>query len=350
MGSRSLVVSVASVGLCLALSGSAGAAAGKTVVVDCAKGQSVNEALANKAEPLVVEIRGTCVEDVAVRRDGVTLRGRSAASDGIRAADPADPAGLALLIDDADRVVVENLTISGGGRGVSLQEAGPSVVVRNCRIEDNGRFGVAAFHSVIHLEDVVVTGNGGACAGAGGTGILSFAGTSLTCLRCTVAGCDVGVSASTSSSATVTDSTLAGDPAIQASVSGRAFARDSQLTGHPVAAGSINQGQLTLVGGTFAGSLLADAKSLLLLRRSPGGPGPEQTANSLANRVSGDSLLDAAPQSILVGLTTLDLFSHALLRGTSLEGLSCGYGSDALCQGGTTFTSSTCAGCPPPPP
>lgn len=346
MGYGNLFVSIASTGLCLAVAGAAGGAAGKTVVVDCAKGQSVNEALADKAEPLVVEVRGTCVETVEVRRDGITLRGRNPASDGIRAT---DPTGVALLIDDADRVVVENLTISGGGRGVSLQEAGPSVVVRNCRVEDNGRFGVAAFHSVLHLEDVVVTGNGGACAAAGGTGILSFAGTSLTCLRCTVTGCDVGVSASTSSSATVIDSTLSGDPAIQASVSGRAFARDSQLTGHPVAAGSIDQGQLTLVGGTFAGGLLADAKSLLLLRRSPGGPGPEQTANPLVNRVSGDSLLDAAPQSTLVGLTTIELFSHAILRGTSSGDLSCGYGSDALCQGGTTFTSSTCAGCPPPP-
>jgi hypothetical protein len=46
-----------------------------TVAVNCSAAESINEALERKAEELIVEITGSCHEDVVIERNNVTLRG-----------------------------------------------------------------------------------------------------------------------------------------------------------------------------------------------------------------------------------------------------------------------------------
>ncbi len=72
--------------LCLVPAVSSYADAQSEIVrVDCGKGQSINRALAAKAEELTIEIRGLCHESVIVSRDRVTLRGSDADVAGIAA-------------------------------------------------------------------------------------------------------------------------------------------------------------------------------------------------------------------------------------------------------------------------
>ena len=54
---------------------SAAAATSKTVAVDCAAGDSIAKALEQPGDPLTIDIRGFCDEDVVLSRDRVTLRG-----------------------------------------------------------------------------------------------------------------------------------------------------------------------------------------------------------------------------------------------------------------------------------
>ncbi len=360
------------VGVCvlvvLAGVGAAQAATTKTINVDCTRGDSINAALADKAEVLVVEVRGTCVEDVVVRRRNVTLHGSSATTDGIEAATPTNLEGAAVLLDDADQVVLENLTLSGGGReGLRLQESGPTITVRNCRFEGNRTYGVAAFNSAVELEDVVVSGNGSPCSTdptGGGVGIGSFFSSSLTCTRCTVtdndggeSGCDVGVQTTRASTVVMQDSTVSGDPAVFATTAARLFAIDSTLIGTPFAddcsefaAFSSQHGQLTVQGGTIAGGLLADLKSVLILRRSVAtGQPAQQTVNNCENQVTRDSMLDVAQGASLLGTTSFDSFSQGFFRGAAAAGdLNCIGASDAICRAGAVATSSNCASCPVP--
>lgn len=76
--------------------GAAFAGSTKTVTVDCSKGQSINAALDDKSEELVVEVEGFCHEKVVIRRSGVTLRGSDPALDGI-VGPAAGPAGEPLI-------------------------------------------------------------------------------------------------------------------------------------------------------------------------------------------------------------------------------------------------------------
>jgi hypothetical protein len=62
--------------LLMGLVAEAGSAPGvKTIRVDCNRGDSINQALADKADGLIIEVQGTCQEDVVVARDDVTLLG-----------------------------------------------------------------------------------------------------------------------------------------------------------------------------------------------------------------------------------------------------------------------------------
>lgn len=90
-----------------------------TILVDCTKGQSIMKALDTQGSraggPIVVVIRGTCNENVSVRRDWVTLQGESE-GDGI-----AVSRGTAVLLWQVRKIGLEQLTITKiGGRGGSI--------------------------------------------------------------------------------------------------------------------------------------------------------------------------------------------------------------------------------------
>jgi len=112
---------------------------GRTVEVDCTDGRSIAHALdrGNEDRPLVVTIRGICNENVVIDRDDVTLRGASS-SDGVTGLDPTKDT---ILVDGARRVVIENLTVSGGGNGITFAR-GSSGTMDGCAVQNTGGHGV----------------------------------------------------------------------------------------------------------------------------------------------------------------------------------------------------------------
>ena len=111
----------------------------KTVEVDCSKGKTLAHALekGNEDKPLVVVVRGICSENVVIDRDDVTLRGHEGGG-GVTGPDPSMDT---ILIDGARRVVIENLTVSGGRNGVTFSQ-GSSGTVDNCTVQNTGGHGI----------------------------------------------------------------------------------------------------------------------------------------------------------------------------------------------------------------
>jgi len=96
----------------------------KTVIVDCEKGDSINEALEEKADELVIEIVGTCQEDVVIERNNVTLRGAGSGATVVAAS------STAIYLDRVSRVSLENLSAQGGIEGPGdIGGAGVAVVL-----------------------------------------------------------------------------------------------------------------------------------------------------------------------------------------------------------------------------
>ena len=124
------------VAACLAaLAIAAPAVADDSITVDCSRGNSVSEVLADKArahKPLVIRVQGVCTEHLTINGDDVTLEG-----DGVGA-------GIAgsVTIDGARRAVIARLTITNPtGDGVTV-ENGATATIRENHIVNNGGFGV----------------------------------------------------------------------------------------------------------------------------------------------------------------------------------------------------------------
>lgn len=84
-----------------------------TRTVDCDKGQSIQDALEkgqSNAEPLVINVSGTCNEIVEIQRDDVTIDGNNNAvisgNVGLRG---------------ADHITIANITITSSGVGLALE-------------------------------------------------------------------------------------------------------------------------------------------------------------------------------------------------------------------------------------
>jgi parallel beta-helix repeat protein len=110
----------------------AGARGDDTAVVDCSRGDSIQQALGkqNPGRPLTVLIRGACTEQVTVKQDDVTLEGDQGAIAG------------SVTIDGGRRVLVAHLTITNPtGDGVTVANGG-SATIRNNHIDNNAGYGV----------------------------------------------------------------------------------------------------------------------------------------------------------------------------------------------------------------
>jgi hypothetical protein len=154
---RFAIVGVALI-LLMGLVAEAGSGPGvKTIRVDCNRGDSINRALADKADKLIVEISGTCQEDVVVARDDVTLLGLDS--------DPTvvAQANNAIWIDRASRVTLENLTVTGStnpdptGAGIFVFQSS-GVVISNVQAEGN-REGMRTYASTLRIVDSEFCGN-----------------------------------------------------------------------------------------------------------------------------------------------------------------------------------------------
>ena len=131
----------------------AATAAAETIPVDCSK-RAINDVLAGKDEkgkPLVLQVRGNCSEHVVINRDDVTLEG--------------DAGGASIngsvMIDNARRVVVANLTVTNaGGHGITVTN-GSSATIRGSSVVLNGGHGVRVFNgSYAIVERNVLSNNG----------------------------------------------------------------------------------------------------------------------------------------------------------------------------------------------
>jgi Right handed beta helix region len=119
------------------------------LTVNCAAGETVASALEKQEPgmPLVLTITGTCRENVTIARDDVTLQGGSDSA----VVQAADDARGAIVIDGAQRVVIERLTVRRGTHGVAALH-GATAILRDNIIRFTGREAVlidGGSHAVI---------------------------------------------------------------------------------------------------------------------------------------------------------------------------------------------------------
>ena len=133
---------------------------GKTVAVNCTKGETISAALVKNTGPLVIELRGTCRENVLIERSDVTLRGADPASDGIQGVTSVPQPDAALAIYHANRIRLENLFVADSpGAGMGAWYSMLQMV--NCRIARNGGTGIHISLSSLDGTELVVSQNSG---------------------------------------------------------------------------------------------------------------------------------------------------------------------------------------------
>jgi len=155
-----LMVASAALAVGLALMPITGAAKKPSgdVTVNCDAGQSIQAALDKAqsfAEPLVVNVFGTCHENVWIRRDNVTIDGDGAATIIGTQFDRAT-----INVGKVDRILISGLTITGPY--VGLEANGGNVTVRAATISNNPRNGLRLIdNSHLAITDgTVITSNG----------------------------------------------------------------------------------------------------------------------------------------------------------------------------------------------
>lgn len=318
-----------------------------TVTVDCAAGESVQQALETPAVELTVEIRGICHEDVVVERDDVTLSGRSPALDGLRGVSP-DPRSLnaVLRITSSERVRVENLSIADGARnGIQVDHSSVLVDIVGCEITDTGRDGIQASLGAtsVRVTDSTVTDHGRSA-------LAAFNADFLECVRCDLRTDAFTVLSVVGSRVIVTDSTVEGGIfAVNAAEGGALVAlNNSTVVSDAWSMGAQAGEVLVSAGTTFEGSMLAFNQGLITLN------GAVQTANAQGfNVVEVDSMLSAVGSSIRGFTLVKELSGLALRDGSSLNGdLVCELAGDAWCADASVDVTGTasCEHCATPAP
>jgi len=326
-----------------------------TVKVDCAKGDSVNAALASnpKAQALTIEIAGMCHENVVVTRDRVTLRGTDPAHDGIQAVENTEFTDAALWVRAAALFTVENLTMTGGFAGLLATNANhPIMRITNCRFTGNKEFGLQLENSLAVATDATFE--------AGSVGIPAgvFLSSRLACSRCTF--------------------TTPGPQAVMTVINSLAFInQQSSFTGTVRAEGStVNIADSTITTASIGVPAInaTNGNSIVLTRvevfgRMFFGQGTTAALNALTQTGIGMQPNEAAFGSTVVVASagqptggppnidsylahfTLSNFSNLVLNPAStIDGdLVCRNGSNAHCANPASVTGATnCGLCPKP--
>lgn len=311
-----------------------------TIAVDCAKGKTIQQALAHPAERLVIEISGLCQERVVITRSNVTLRGSNPATDGITgpAVDDVVVQRALVRVIAARDVGFENLTItSSESRGLEGHDLAFIEIV-NCRITGNEGRGVQMnLGSFASVEDSVIADNGN-------FELATFSGGHIVCTRCTVDDDDGLLAVSVrggvidfNDSALSTGGALAVLPVEESSV----FGTDTDVAAGLISLYATQNSQLHWTGGQVAGSIWADTASQLFLN------GVTQTVNPAGNRVSEDSHVRIDGGNF-VGDTLLTGFSSGTAEGSpTFDTVTCDRGGDFFCDGTVMKTGSVgCGLCP----
>jgi hypothetical protein len=136
----------------------------EAITVDCSKPNVKLGPKANgTAKVIDIVLKGTCVENVVINRDNVTIRTDGVTPAVIQALDPGLPA---LQLDGArhiriDGVVAGGITIGGGTSGVSATR-GSTLTLGNCTVSETSQNGVvAAYGSTVSVDACTIGPNGG---------------------------------------------------------------------------------------------------------------------------------------------------------------------------------------------
>lgn len=327
------------------------------VTVRCARGQTIRHALQRfpRSRELVVTIEGTCVENVVVSRDRVTLRGRDSMLDGIRAARNEGVLDAALWVRGAHQVLVENLSLTGGYSGLLATDVNTLFLrLQNCRLHDNVAWGISLEGALVRAQQATFVGNGHVNVGV-------FIGSRLECEGCTLAD-PIGagplgevrynLAVLGASEVFLNDSNVE-----LGGVLGRnsaIFVTDSRLEALP------SEPVLSLFDAT-ASLTRVEVGGQLRVRQGSNVQlaGVRQTRTEAVNRVGDGSLVTVIPASPAVGgppnlastVLGFELFDFARLslQATSelLGDLSCVRGADAFCDRPEAVSGrSTCDQCP----
>lgn len=145
----------------------------QSFLVDCAAGETVNEALqaADTLGPLSITIKGTCTEFVGINRDQVTLRA-FAPGDGLQAP---SATGAVLSMNAARRVRLEGLTLSGGNAGL-IANSGAFFVGEDLHITGASAGVNVGGNSVGHLDNLTIDDCPGEGISAGQNSSLGISG------------------------------------------------------------------------------------------------------------------------------------------------------------------------------
>ncbi|MEI9479068.1 MAG: right-handed parallel beta-helix repeat-containing protein [Deltaproteobacteria bacterium] len=106
-----------------------------TIKVNCNKGESVQSALDNLTGPATIVVKGTCHENVVIKKDDVTIEGGTFLGP--------DPNQNTIHVQGARRVLITGATIGGERNGVGLYQGG-SVTIERSSIQGNAGVGIAA--------------------------------------------------------------------------------------------------------------------------------------------------------------------------------------------------------------
>lgn len=128
------------------------------VYVDCASGESVNNAIQAETDPwipLIINIHGICEESLTIDRDDVTIRGTTV-SDGL--SQPLSGASVSVItVRNAIRLKLNTLSLSGGLNGV---DAGRSTIdIVNVDISNASTAGIIMGASNINITDSRIANN-----------------------------------------------------------------------------------------------------------------------------------------------------------------------------------------------
>lgn len=128
----------------------------RTIVVDCASGDTVARALTrgDDRKSLTILVSGTCTENIVINRSDVKL---AAAAPGATLVGP--DGALDVIRVTGSRVTIDGIAVTGGRNGITADGAA-GLIVQNALVQGTGRNGITYAHGASGIVDgVTVTGN-----------------------------------------------------------------------------------------------------------------------------------------------------------------------------------------------
>ena len=292
-----------------------------SVPVNCAAGQSVQDAIDANAGPVEIVISGLCTENVLIRDKDVTLRGAIGPSqDGIRSLVASMPA---LTVRGTGIDAISNLSFNKSA-GAAVMIRGVNATLANCEFASNGGTALnVAMGAFVTATALVFDGNVGRS--------MNVTDAQFFCTGCDVSGNNFAVVATRGATASLLDSVVTGRRGILATDggtladldcvnAGTSHACSMKVTG--VAAQAVGGGSVTLfAAGDFTGQVTADEGGTVALigaRQTAGaqvGLGPSTNIADFFGRLVAASLTDLERSSLLS--SNLDHFARLVVTDNS---------------------------------